>query len=130
MAMFCVLETYFDVFFGFVPSITFQNIQFFTAWAVSRPEYFPRGAGKSSVCSIARGQKLAFFDDQILVNSFSDVFENTFKMIQWSNILYLISYNIWSLYNEYLRQYNTFFYCSYRSLQERRSACLKQTRTV
>ena len=36
---------------------TNNNIQLFNVWEVDRPEYFPRGAGNSSMLSIARGQR-------------------------------------------------------------------------
>ena len=36
---------------------TNNSIQLFNVWEVNRPEYFPRGAGNSSMLSIARGQR-------------------------------------------------------------------------
>ena len=37
-------------------NIFYNIIQLFNVWEVNRPEYFPQGAGNSSMLSIARGR--------------------------------------------------------------------------
>ena len=43
--------------YSFFKNIFYNIIQLFNVWEVNRPEYFPQGAGNSSMLSIARGQR-------------------------------------------------------------------------